>query len=52
MMKTMALVLTLAFAAALAAPPRAQAATFLTPHDQLLQKLQSTYHTSFPAKGA
>jgi hypothetical protein len=46
-MKTLALILALAFAAPLAA----NAATFLTPHDQLVQKLQSTYHTSFPRNG-
>jgi hypothetical protein len=43
LMKTIALVLALAFAAPLAA----NAATVLSPHDQLVQKIQSTYHTNF-----
>jgi hypothetical protein len=46
-MKTIAFVLALAFAAPLAA----HAQTSLTPHEQLVQKVQSTYHTSFPANG-
>lgn len=46
-MKFLALILTLAFAAPLAA----HAATGPTPHQQLVQKLQSTYHTSFPRSG-
>jgi hypothetical protein len=46
-MKSLALILAFAFAAPLAA----SAATSLTPHDQLVQKIQSTYHTSFPRNG-
>jgi hypothetical protein len=46
-MKSFALILALA----LPAPLAAQAATLLTPHGQLLQKLHSTYHTSFPQRG-
>jgi hypothetical protein len=47
LMKTLAFVMALAFAAPLAA----QAQTYLTPHQQLVQKVQSTYHTSFPNNG-
>jgi hypothetical protein len=46
-MKKIALFVALAFAAPLAA----NAATVLTPHDQLVQKIQNTYHTSFPNNG-
>jgi hypothetical protein len=34
-------------ALALTAPIAAQAQTFLTPHADLVQKVQSTYHTNF-----
>jgi len=47
MKKVFALLTALAFTAPLAA----QAQTFLTPHDQLVQKVQSTYHTSFDNAG-
>jgi hypothetical protein len=46
-MKTIAFVLALAFAAPLAA----HAQTNLTSQQQLDQKIQSTYHTSFPNSG-
>lgn len=46
-MKTIAFVLALAFAAPLAA----NAATTQTPYQQLVQKVQSTYHTSFTNNG-
>lgn len=41
----------LAAALALTAPLVANAATFLTPHDQLVQQIQATYHTSFQKTG-
>jgi hypothetical protein len=41
----------LAAALALTAPLAANAATFLTPHDQLVQQIQATYHTSFQNTG-
>jgi hypothetical protein len=47
MKKIIALVTALAFTAPLAA----DAASFLTPHDQLVQEVQATYHTSFPNTG-
>jgi len=47
MKKIVALVAALAFTAPLAA----NAQTFLTPHDQLVQKIQSTYHTNFENAG-
>jgi hypothetical protein len=48
MKKVFALLTALAFTAPLAA----QAQNLLTPHDQLVQKVQTTYHTDFgtPAK--
>jgi hypothetical protein len=48
-MKTIALVLALAFAAPLAAHAQTQPSN--AQHDQLVQKIQNTYHTSFPASG-
>jgi hypothetical protein len=47
MKKVFALLTALAFTAPLAA----QAQTFLTPHDQLVQKVQSAYHTNFENAG-
>jgi hypothetical protein len=47
-MKTIALILALAFAAPLAAHAQS---TALTSQQQLDQKIQSTYHTSFPNAG-
>jgi hypothetical protein len=47
MKKVIALLAALAFTAPLAA----NAQTFLTPHDQLVQKVQSTYHTNFENAG-
>jgi hypothetical protein len=47
MKKIFALLTALAFTAPLAA----NAQTFLTPHDQLVQKVQSTYHTNFENAG-
>jgi hypothetical protein len=38
-------------ALALTAPLAANAQTFVTPHDQLVQKIQSTYHTHFENAG-
>jgi hypothetical protein len=49
LMKTIALVLALAFAAPLAAHAQTQPSN--AQHDQLVQKIQNTYHTSFPASG-
>jgi hypothetical protein len=45
MKKVFALLTALAFTAPLAA----QAQSILTPHDQLVQKVQATYHTDFGA---
>ncbi len=47
MKKVFALLAALAFTAPLAA----NAQTFVTPHDQLVQKIQSTYHTHFENAG-
>jgi hypothetical protein len=47
MKKVFALLTALAFTAPLAA----QAQTFLTPHADLVQKVQSTYHTNFETTG-
>jgi hypothetical protein len=44
-------IIALATALAFAAPLAASAASLLTPHDQLVQKVESTYHTSFPNTG-
>jgi hypothetical protein len=47
MKKVFALITALAFTA----PIAAQAQTFLTPHNDLVQKVQSTYHTNFENTG-
>ncbi len=47
MKKVFALITALAFTA----PIAAQAQTFLTPHNDLVQKVQSTYHTNFDNTG-
>jgi len=44
-------IIALATALAFTAPLAASAASFLTPHAELVQDMQSTYHTSFPNSG-